>query len=157
MHPENLKQLRSKTKSLKFGQFGQISRVSGCPNESLHPKILHRYFYTGNLNTFWKFEASMTADKKKWNFDHFGVLHGPKWGAKSKFWSNNISGHGKVSIYWAFENPNSKTEGEVLFSNIGPFWVIWGHNPKTGPKIKISAQQVFLICKGEYNLRIWES
>ena len=79
-----------------------------------------------------------------WNFDHFGVLHGPKWGAKSKFWSNNISGHGKVSIYWVFENPSSETEGEVLFSNIGPFRAFWGHSPKTGPKIKISAQQVFL-------------
>ena len=29
------------------------------------------------------------------------------WGAESKFWSNIIFGHGKVSIYnneWAFEN-----------------------------------------------------
>ncbi len=30
MHPENVKQLRSKTNKLKFGQFGQILGVPGA-------------------------------------------------------------------------------------------------------------------------------
>ena len=31
--------------------------------ESLHQKLLHKWFHVANMNTFWNFEASTTKDK----------------------------------------------------------------------------------------------
>lgn len=114
------------------------------------PRRVHTSKYVRQIISYSKYECILKIwrlyghRQKNCNFDHFRVLQGPKWGAESKFWPNNIFGHGKVSIYWAFENPNSKTEGEVLLSNIGPFRAFWGYSPKTGPNIKIPVQQFFL-------------
>ena len=161
MHPDNLKQLRSKTKNLKFGQFGQISRVPGGPNGSLHPKILHRYFYTGNLNTFWKFEASMTADKKNEILTILESSMAPNGEPNQNFGPTTFLG----MVRWVYTERlrilAQKLKEKFYFPILGHFGLFGAIIQKQGPKSKFRPNNFFCHKKvsitWEYENPSWKA
>ena len=48
-------------------------------------------------------------------------------------------------------NPSSKTEGGVLFSNLGPFWGFRGIFPKRGPKSKFWSNNFLAMAWGVHS------
>ena len=119
-----------------FDNLDQFRKSLGPPNGPLHLKILHRWFHTENMNTFWKFEASTTKDK---NFVILAIFWAPialKRGPKSKFWSNSFLG----MVRWVQSEHlrilTQKLKEEFYFQTLGHLGPFWGIARKPGHKSK---------------------